>query len=120
MMALADPAPALVSAEQLRSLTNQVGQSSCQEYITNYISLWDDRFDRLCRAVISADDEAAMDVVLSIRISSQMAGAERLATLAHSAQHLLAHSGVAELATMIAGIAVCGRETMTCLLTTLD
>ena len=120
MMATAEHSPDLVAREQLLDLSNQLGPASCREFVNNYIALWESRYDRLYRAVAGADDDAAMDVVLSIKISSQMAGAERLAALACCAQQRLTRSGTAELVSMLAVIAACGRETMACLLASLD
>ena len=116
MMDTAEHPQDLVACEQLRYLSNQLGLASCREFVGNYVALWQDRFDRLRLAVMNADDAAAMDVVLSIKISSEMAGARRLAALAHSAQQRLVHSGATDLASMLGIIAACGRETMACLL----
>ena len=120
MMATAEHGPNLVACDQLLDLTDQLGPASCREFISNYIALWESRYDRLYRAVTGADDDAAMDVVLSIKISSEMAGAQRLADLAYCAQQRLARFGAAELLSMLAAIAACGRETMACLLTALN
>jgi HPt (histidine-containing phosphotransfer) domain-containing protein len=120
MMATAQHGPDLVERKQLLALSDQLGPATCHQFISNYTSLWDSRYDRLYRAVTLADDDAAMDVVLSIKISSEMAGAHRLAELARSAQQRLGHSGAAELASMLAVFAACGRETMAYLLATLD
>ena len=119
MMATAEHAPDLVAREQLLDLTDQLGLASCHEFVCNYVGLWQDRFERLRLAVMNADDDAAMDVVLSIKISSEMAGAQRLACLARSAQQRLVLSGAADLASMLGIIAVCGSETMACLLASL-
>lgn len=112
--------PRLVTRDQLLELADALGTASCREFVGNYVSMWQDRFDRLHTAVRNADDAAAMDVVLSIKISSEMAGADRLACLARCAQQRLAHSGASELASMLSVIAACGSETMPCLLATLD
>ena len=69
---------------------------------------------------ITRNDAAAMDVVLSIKIASEMAGAQRLAALARCAQERLKQVGAADLASMLGVIAVCGQETMPCLLASLD
>lgn len=120
MMATAEHGPVLVAREQLLDLTDALGPASCREFVGNYIALWDSRFERLHGAVARADDAAAMDVVLSIKISSEMAGANRLAALAHTAQQRLGSSGAADLASMLGVFAVCGRETMAFLLASLD
>ena len=119
-MATAEHAPDLVHREQLLDLADQLGPAHCREFVRNYVGLWEARFDRLRTAVTAADDDAAMDVVLSIKISSEMTGAKRLAELALCAQQRLKHAGAADLASMLGLIAVCGRETMPCLLASLD
>lgn len=120
MMAVAEHSPALVDCEQMRELINQLGSAPYRQFIRTYITMWEERFARLHQAVDRADNEAAMDVVLSIKISSQMAGAERLASLARHAQQSLALSGTAALASMLGLIAACGRDTMSVLLRLLD
>ncbi|MCC3266560.1 hypothetical protein [Arthrobacter gengyunqii] len=120
MMATAEHTPDLVTRDTLADLTDQLGAASCREFVHNYVGLWQDRYERLRLAVISADDAAAMDVVLSIKIASEMAGAQRLAALAHCAQQRLRESGAANLSSMLGIIAVCGQETMPCLLASLD
>lgn len=120
MMATAEHGPDLIAREQLLDLTDQLGPASCREFIGNFINMWESRYERLLRAVTGADDAATMDVVLSIKISSEMAGANRLAELARCAQQRLAHSGAAGLVSMLALFAACGRETMACLLAVLD
>lgn len=120
MMATAEHTPDLVARDALLDLADQLGPATCREFVGNFVTLWHDRYDRLRLAVISADDDAAMDVVLSIKIASEMAGAQRLAALAHCAQQRLVQSGAADLASMLGIIAVCGQETMPCLLACLD
>ncbi|MBO0896462.1 MULTISPECIES: hypothetical protein [Arthrobacter] len=120
MMTTAEHAPDLLHREQLLDLADQLGPASCREFVGNYVAMWEGRFDRLRTAVIAADDAAAMDVVLSIKIASEMAGAQRLAALARCAQERLKQVGAADLASMLGVIAVCGQETMPCLLASLD
>ncbi|MDK1360204.1 hypothetical protein QNO00_07980 [Arthrobacter sp. zg-Y1219] len=120
MIATADHGHDLIAREQLLDLTDAMGPASCREFVGNYVALWESRYERLHRAVTGADDAAAMDVVLSIKISSEMAGAMRLAALASAAQQRLVRSGAVDLASMLGVIAACGRETMACLLASLD
>ena len=120
MMATAEQCPDLVASHRLVELSDQLGPATCREFVGNYIAMWEGRLDRLRQAVKAADDADAMDVVLSIKISSQMAGAERLAALAMDAQHQLQLSGAATLASMLGAIAACGAETMELLLSTLN
>ena len=120
MMATDERAPGLIAREQLLDLSDQLGPSVCHDFLLNFIGMWNGRLERLRKAVAGADDDAAMDVVLSIKISSQMAGAARLAALAACAEKRLVASGARELAQLLIIMADCGRETMSCLRDSLD
>lgn len=102
----------IVSPDRLRELTDSVGPDTCRRYVSNFIDMWDGRLTRLQQAVQLRDFDAAMDVVLSIKISSHMAGAERLSALGAAAQDLVSrrdHRGLEEL---VASVQACGVETM--------
>jgi HPt (histidine-containing phosphotransfer) domain-containing protein len=117
MMAVADhpSAHALVSTRVLCDLSEQMGSETCRQFVANYVEMWDGRFARLESAVTSADLSDAMDVVLSIKISSQMAGAERLAGLASIAQEMILRADHCGLASMLEPLKQCGEETLRCL-----
>ncbi|UWX97989.1 Hpt domain-containing protein [Arthrobacter zhaoxinii] len=102
----------LISLERLRELSDQVGTESCRQFVSNFISMWESRFTRLCQAVQGRDFDAAMDVVLSIKISSDMAGAERLSALGAAAQDLVSRRDILGLEAMVAAVRACGTETM--------
>ncbi|MCC9146147.1 MULTISPECIES: Hpt domain-containing protein [unclassified Arthrobacter] len=112
--------PRLIALGTLLDLSEQMGARTCRQYIGNYLSMWDGRFTRLVQAVEHQDFDAAMDVVLSIKISSHMAGAERLSALASQAQDLVAAYDLAGLRNMVQTIDRCGTETMSFLSASLD
>lgn len=103
---------ALVSPRALRELSEQMGADICRQFVGNYIEMWDGRFSRLVNALDTSDFPAAMDVVLSIKISSQMAGAERLAGLALRAQEMVLRTDRCGLASLIEPIQQCGDDTV--------
>lgn len=74
---LVDPAVLARLSDEL-----QPGSGICEVFVNDYIALLPLRLDRLHRAVESLDLKAAMDAVLSLKTSSLMVGACRLATLA--------------------------------------
>jgi len=102
----------LVSTRVLRELSEQMGPEICHQFVGNYIDMWDGRFSRLVAALDTADFPGAMDVVLSIKISSQMAGAERLAGLASRAQEMVRSADRCGLASLIEPIQQCGDDTV--------
>lgn len=102
----------LISMDKLRGLSDQVGAESCRRFVSNFVAMWDSRFTRLQQAVQRPDFDAAMDVVLSIKISSHMAGAVRLSALAAAAQELVVRRDASGLAEMVAAVDACGVETM--------
>ncbi|MGW9402454.1 hypothetical protein ACWGQ2_00625 [Arthrobacter sp. NPDC055585] len=96
----------------LRDLSDQLGPGTCQQFVGDYIQLWDSRYSRLVSALHTTDFPAAMDVVLSIKTASQMAGAERLARLAADAQALVRKQDRSGLAALLEPLEQCGQETM--------
>ena len=119
-MALHQRQPQLLAVRALHDLSDQMGPTTCREFVTNYIAMWDGRYQRLAGAVSDGDLPAAMDVVLSIKISSHMAGGERLATLAATAQELVRNYDLPGLTDLLAAISTCGAETMLELAASLD
>ena len=74
--------------------------------------MWESRYTRLVSALHSEDFPDVMDVVLSIKISSQMAGAERLALLAADAQQLVTSRDHAGLLSLLEPLERCGQDTI--------
>ena len=102
----------LIALGTLFELSEQMGARTCRQYIGNFTSMWDGRFTRLVRAAEIRDMEAAMDVILSIKISSHMAGAERLSALAAEAQEAASAYDFPALGVLVEAIGRCGGDTM--------
>lgn len=102
----------LIALGTLMELSEQMGARTCRQYIGNFTSMWDGRYARLVRASNIRDMEAAMDVILSIKISSHMAGAERLSALAAQAQEAVSAYDFPALGTLVEEIGGCGGDTM--------
>ena len=102
----------LVSVRVLRDLGDQLGPGTSRQFVVDYVRLWDSRYSRLVSALHNTDFAAAMDVVLSIKTASQMAGAERLARLAAEAQDLVRSQDHAGLVALLEPLEQCGQATM--------
>ncbi|GAB3528581.1 Hpt domain-containing protein [Arthrobacter monumenti] len=112
-----DPTPLrkqlpLVDLAVLRELEQQAGDPSvAQSFVRDFIKIWDQRYTRLSQAVELGDREARMDAVLSVKASSSMAGATRLAHLAAGLERLI-RDGDVTLAALLPGIRTCGEQTI--------
>ena len=102
----------LTSAAALDELSEQMGQETCRQFVGTYIQMWNGRFQRLVSALEEPDYAGAMDVVLSIKISSQMAGALRLAGYASIAQDMVRSADHAGLVSLLDPLQSCGQETV--------
>ncbi|NMR30393.1 Hpt domain-containing protein [Crystallibacter degradans] len=107
----------LVSLETLRQLAAELeDEERCRSFVRNFICIWDERHARLCQAIQASDAKAAMDVVLSLKVSSAMAGAGRLSQLAANLQAMLLRLGedirTSCTLSLLEEITACGRATM--------
>ncbi|MFJ5959072.1 Hpt domain-containing protein [Pseudarthrobacter oxydans] len=77
--------PPLVDRSVLDRLGRELdddGEGYTRIFVANFIACLPGRIERLRLALTTGDLEAAVDAVLSLKTSSQMVGAERLAALA--------------------------------------
>lgn len=96
----------LVDQAVLKELEEQLdGPTVAMRFARDYTDLWEQRFRRLASAVARQDRAAAMDAVISLKISSAMVGGLRLAWLAEQLEHFIrredydgGHSVLAEVA----------------------
>lgn len=102
----------LTSAAALNELSEQMGREAVRQFVGNYIHMWNGRFERLVTALEEPDYPGAMDVVLSIKISSQMAGALRLAGYASIAQDMVRAADHAGLVSLLDPLQRCGEDTV--------
>jgi HPt (histidine-containing phosphotransfer) domain-containing protein len=83
--------PELVDPAVLEQLWEELNDDSAvwRTFVLHFISLLPDRLERLRLTLTTGDMKGAMDTVLSIKTSSQMVGAERLAELALTLEQCL-------------------------------
>lgn len=71
-----------------------------RRFATDYAALWPHRLERVAAAVEDHDQDAALDAVISVKVSSAMIGAARLSRLAETLERSLRedvqHSGQAQ------------------------
>jgi hypothetical protein len=74
----------LIESQALASLLRQLGEdrAALARFLNDFIVLWDSRAQRLVDALELADAEAAHVVLLSIRSTSHMLGAQNLHAVA--------------------------------------
>ncbi|MBF4993003.1 hypothetical protein ITX31_02610 [Arthrobacter gandavensis] len=110
----------LVSRASLRDLSRQMGPEVCRQFVGNYIDMWEGRYQRLVKSLDGGDYPGAMDVVLSIKISSHMAGAERLAGYAVLAQDMVGRTDIHGMQSLLKPMQECGEATLASLRHLLD
>jgi hypothetical protein len=103
----------LLDLSVLHRLEDELGDPSIARTFANeYINIWDKRIQYLMRSVEHNDPDAAMDAVLSVRNSSFMVGASRLAQLAADFQRIIQDGDVASAQARAEYLAEVGKATM--------
>ncbi|GAB4099307.1 Hpt domain-containing protein [Sinomonas halotolerans] len=105
------PGGPLVDPTVLSELAEDVGPRAASSFAQEYAVMWPRRRSALAQAVANDDGEAAMDVILSVRVSSAMVGARRLEDLAAGLESRLRAHGVAALRPFLDDVERCGNET---------
>lgn len=103
----------LVSRARLDELAGELhSNAKCGEFVRRYVQMWDSRYGRLFAAVVTVDEPATADAILSIKSSSQMIGALRLAAMAAGAEQLALRDGSSGMQALLPRIRTCGQSTM--------
>jgi HPt (histidine-containing phosphotransfer) domain-containing protein len=103
----------LVDKAVLQELEEQLdGPVVALRFARDYTDMWEQRFRRLAAALARQDRAAAMDAVISLKISSAMVGGLRLAWLAEQLEHLIRHDDYDGGHTVLADVADHGGQTV--------
>ena len=103
----------LVDPAVFKDLEDQLdGRAIALRFVSDYTDMWEQRFRRLAAAVAVQDWPAAMDAVISLKISSSMVGAQRLAWLAESLEKLIRSEDYAAANALLADIAEHGGQSI--------
>ncbi|MBT2532089.1 Hpt domain-containing protein [Arthrobacter sp. ISL-48] len=80
----------LVDASILQDLEQELnGSELAVRFAQDYAALWELRYTRLAAAVQSQDRAAALDAIISLKITSKMIGGLRLARLAETLETVI-------------------------------
>lgn len=91
---------------------------SARAFAQDFVRAWDGRFFRLRDAIFVQDQPAALDAVLSVKISAVMVGAPRLAESALQLERMIRKSDLRCTDEALEAVHTCGDSTMRELLTT--
>ncbi|WP_051427612.1 Hpt domain-containing protein [Arthrobacter sp. H20] len=87
----------LVDQEALRALSDQLeNPSALTSFVLDFVQAWEEKYLRFADAVERRDHAAALDAVLSIKTTSAMVGAARLAGLAARIEELVRVNNMGE------------------------
>ncbi|WP_024475605.1 hypothetical protein [Arthrobacter sp. CAL618] len=103
----------LIDQDTLMALADQLeNPSAVKAFILDFIHVWDERFIRLADTVSRRDHAAAMEAVLSVRTSSMMVGAARLASLASALEESIQLNDLIKAADILPLVEACGIQTI--------
>lgn len=97
-----DPAPLL-------HLTAHTGETSAQRFLAEYLEMLPSRVTRVIRCLRSSDVEASKDAVVSLKVTSAMAGAVRMARYCGELEDTLAAQRVPDAAAVLVGMSKTSR-----------
>jgi hypothetical protein len=107
----------LVDCAVLQELEEQLGQSRlARNFADDYAAMWEHRRNRLVNAVERNDLKAGLDAAVSLKVTSVMVGALRLAHLAGQLETAVRKDHPEEMATLLTLIAIHGADTVSELL----
>lgn len=103
----------LVDTDTLLELEEQLdGAELALRFARDYAAMWDQRCTRLATAVQNQDIEAALDAVISLRITSAMVGGLRLARLAEILENVIRQGDFGQGLKVMERIAANGGKTV--------
>lgn len=102
----------LVDPTALRLLAADVGRESAASFARDFMRIWPRRRAALAAALTGTDRTVALDAALSLRTSSTMVGAARLAALSEELERRVRTDGPQAAAPLLPGVTHCGELTV--------
>ena len=103
----------LVDVAVLQDMEEQLGRADIVwNFVNDYAAMWGERQRSLVDSVQREDDVAALDAVISLKVSSAMVGGLRLARLAETLERTLRKGDLLEVASFLALISFHGAATV--------
>lgn len=103
----------LVDSGVLEDLEEELnGSELALRFARDYAAMWDQRYSRLALAVENQDRAAALDAIISLRITSAMVGGVRLARLAEVLESVIRQGDFGQGQAMMESVAENGDQTV--------
>ncbi|MFB8367837.1 Hpt domain-containing protein [Pseudarthrobacter sp. NPDC055928] len=103
----------LVDSGVLEDLEEELnGSELALRFARDYAAMWDQRYSRLALAVENQDRAAALDAIISLRITSAMVGGVRLARLAEVLESVIREGDFGQGQAMMESVAENGDQTI--------
>lgn len=102
----------LVDRQVLQELEECLEDSAAaQNFAKDFARAWESKFQRLVVSVDQGNQDGATEAVLSVKVTSIMVGAMRLAGLAASFEQLVRNNDLAAAAQILPSVEECGEDT---------
>ncbi|WP_051442107.1 hypothetical protein [Arthrobacter sp. H14] len=102
-----------VDAAVLQAFENEIGDPViAREFVQDFVGIWAQRYEKFAAAVARRDKVAALDAVLSIKVTSLMLGAALLAEAASDLEALLRRSDMDSTLAGMPHLLACGNKTV--------
>lgn len=103
----------VLDAAVLNDLEIEIAHTGlARNFAVDYVSMWEQRLDRLSAAVAYEDRAAALDAAISLKVSSAMVGGMRLARLAETLEAAIRAGVLHDRERLMAWVAESGRATV--------
>jgi hypothetical protein len=103
----------LLRAEVLKGLGDELDDSvAAPGFVRDFIAVWDARYAKLANAVKKHDQDASLDAVLSVKVTSLMLGASRLAQLSTDLEASIRTANMSAAEGLLPAIQECGQLTI--------
>lgn len=109
----------LIDQQVLRELEEDFNSpAAVHDFARDFTQSWEGKYQRLVSSVHHRDQERAHEAVLSVKVTSIMVGASRLAHLATELEHLIDDNDMDAATESLTCVEECGSETRAELLET--
>lgn len=103
----------LIDAAVLDELEDELaGSGLAQRFAGDFVAMWDERYARLAAAVGAQNRPLGLDAAISLKVTSLMVGALRLAKLAELAETAIRHGDFGQSQALMEKLAQIGGQTV--------
>lgn len=111
----------LVDSRALDLLGDQIDNPpAVRSFVLDFVDAWDERYLRLITDIEDRRSVAALDAILSIKTTSTMVGAVRLASLASGVEDLIRVGEYSAAADLLTRLQACALQTIDALIRETD